>query len=215
MTQASTPTPAVGPASVEDARVRKALDEINTLMVPGETLEAYAVQRRIFALKHRRSVIAATSGRFIGVTRGLFGGFSMRDVRWQDFKETKINVGVFGADLTLVYFTSPDLAVTGATRVLSFEGLRKDEAESVYRICQAQEQAWREKRRVRELEELRARSGGIQLGASGGTDTMAAAAGASADQPAARLQRAKEMLDKGLISDSEYESLKAKIVSSL
>ena len=31
----------------------------------------------------------------------------------------------------------------------------------------AQDQAWREKRRVRELEEMRARSGGIQLGSSG------------------------------------------------
>jgi hypothetical protein len=211
MTEASKPTPAAG----EDARVRKALEEINSLLVPNETLEAYAVQRRIFALKHRRSVVAATSGRFIGVTRGLFGGFSMHDVRWQDFKETKINVGIFGADVTIEYFTSPDLAVTGATRVLSFEGLRKDEAESVYRICQAQEQAWREKRRVRELEELRARSGGIQLGASPGSDSMPAAAAAASDGPAARLQRAKEMFDKGLISDSEYESLKARIVSSL
>jgi hypothetical protein len=135
VTEASKPTPAPG----EDERVRKALDEINSLLVPNETLEAYAVQRRIFALKHRRSVVAATSGRFIGVTRGLFGGLNPQDVRWQDFKETKINVGIFGADLTIVFFTSPDLAVTGNTRVLSFEGLRKDQAESVFRICQAGE----------------------------------------------------------------------------
>jgi hypothetical protein len=33
----------------------------------------------------------------------------------------------------------------------------------VYRVRQAQDQAWREKRRVRELEEMRAKSGGIPL----------------------------------------------------
>ena len=66
---------------------------------------------------------------------------------------------------------------------------------------------------MRELEELRAKSGGIQLG--GGGQAFAAAAGAAGDSPADRLQRAKEMFDKGLISDSEYESLKARIVSSL
>jgi hypothetical protein len=31
----------------------------------------------------------------------------------------------------------------------------------------------------------------------------------------ARLQRAKEMLEKGLIADSEYETIKARIVGSL
>ena len=44
----------------------------------------------------------------------------------------------------------------------TFRGLRKHEAQQVYTICQAQEQSWREKRRVRDLDELRAQSGGIQ-----------------------------------------------------
>ena len=34
----------------------------------------------------------------------------------------------------------------------------------MYRICQQHDQVWREKRRVRELEELRAKSGGVQIG---------------------------------------------------
>ena len=201
-------------ASGEDVRIRQAVDQLSSLLVPNEKLEAYAAQRRLFALKHRRSVVCATSGRFIGMTRGLFGGFDPQDVRWQDFKDAHLHVGIFGADLTIVAYTSPDLAVTGGTRVLSFTGLRKESAQTVYRICQAQEQGWREKRRVRELEELRAKSGGIQLGSSAGA-ASAAAGGGAGEELAARLQRAKDMLDKGLISDSEYESLKARIVSSL
>jgi hypothetical protein len=200
--------------SHDDARISKAVTHLSSLLVPNEKLEAYAVQRRLFALNHRRTLVAATSGRFIGMTRGLFGGFDPQDVRWQDFKDAHLHVGIFGADLTIVAFTSPDLAVTGGTRVLSFTGLRKEEAEAVYRICQAQDQAWREKRRVRELEELRAKSGGIQLGSSPGASS-APASGGTGEDLATRLQRAKDMLEKGLISDSEYESLKARIVSSL
>lgn len=199
----------------EDARIERALGEFTSLLVQGETIDAYAVQRRLFALKHRRALVCATTGRFMGMTRGLFGGFHPEVVRWQDIKEVRINVGIFGADLTIVALATPDLAVTGMTRAIGYVGLRKDQAEAVYRICQAQEQAWREKRRVRELEELRAKSGGIQLGASAGLGGGTGTVSGGTDGAAARLQQAKEMFDKGLISDSEYESLKARIVSSL
>ena len=102
-----------------------------------------------------------------------------------------------------------DLALEGAggSRLVTLHGLRKAPAQAVYRICQAQDQSWREKRRVRELEELRARSGGIQLPAAG-------AAGGESSSTARRLQEARQMLDARLISDAEYEAIKAKIVSS-
>ncbi|MDB4910109.1 MAG: hypothetical protein JWO39_932, partial [Gemmatimonadetes bacterium] len=66
---------------------------------------------------------------------------------------------------------------------------------------------------VRDLDELRAKSGGIQLG--GGGSSGSGSGGAAGDDPLARLQRAKEMLAGGLITDSEYESIKAKIVDRM
>ena len=198
----------------EDARVQKAIAEFQSLLVPEETLDAYAVQRRIFAMGHRRTLVCATSGRFIGMTRGLFGGFNPDTVRWQDIKDVRIHVGMLGADLTISALATPDLAVAGQTRFLTFVGLRKQQAEAVYRICQSQEQAWREKRRVRELEELRAKSGGIQVGMGAG-DMGGVSRTVTADSAAARLAQAKEMFDKKLITDSEYESLKARIVGNL
>ena len=60
---------------------------------------------------------------------------------------------------------------------------------------------------MRDLEELRARAGGIQLGA-------APASGGESDA-ATRLRSAKSMLEAGLITDAEYESLKAKIISNV
>jgi hypothetical protein len=198
----------------EDSRVQKGIAEFQSLLVPEETIDAYAVQRRIFALGHRRTLVCATSGRFIGMTRGFFGGFNPDTVRWQDIKDVRIHVGMLGADLTISALATPDLAVAGQTRILTYVGLRKEQAEAVYRICQAQEQSWREKRRVRELEELRAKSGGIQLGAAAG-EMSGAARSVSGDSAAVRLAQAKEMFDQKLITDSEYESLKARIVGNL
>ena len=169
------------------------------------------MQRRLFALEHRRTLVAATSGRFIAIRRGLFKNFYPEDVRWQDLKDVRLQVGVFGADLTITALNSPDLAVAGKPRVLAFKGLRKQEAEKVYRLCQTNEQAWREKRRLRELEELRAKSGGIQLGDARG----ASMAPDAVPDLATRLQQAKEMFDKGLIKDSEYETIKARIIASI
>jgi hypothetical protein len=198
-----------------EPRLAHAFEELESLLVPGETIEACAVQRRIFALAHRRSLIAATTGRLIGIQRGLFGGFHPMSVRWQDLKEARVDVGVFGADLTISFFGNPDLAIAGNVASFSFSGLRKAEAQAVYRICQAQDQAWREKRRVRELEELRAKSGGIHLGAAGAPGGLVAGGGEGQEDAVTRLEKAKTMLAKGLISDAEYEALKARIVNTL
>ncbi len=159
--------------------------------------------------------MAATSGRLIYMQRGLVGGFQPRSVRWQDLKEARVKVGVLGASLTVFFFGGPDLAISGKEDFLTFTGLKRDQAEAVYRVCQAQDQAWREKRRVRELEELRARSGGIQLGSSAAGAGLAASASGSQDDTVTRLEKAKAMLDKGLISDAEFEALKARIVNTL
>src|SRR5579863_9120292 len=198
--------------AADDRGSHAALQYLNSVLTADEKLEAWAIQRRVFALKHRRVALGATTGRFLAVTRPLLGGFELTDVRWQDLKEVHLRVGILGAVLRLTAFAGPDLAsASGPTYSLIYDGLEKDQAQALYRICQAHDQAWREKRRVRDLEELRARSGGIQLGA-GTTPSAASAASAAGDGDAAsRLRSVKSMLDSGLITDSEYEALKAKI----
>jgi hypothetical protein len=198
--------------ATEGRSIRGALERLRALLVPGERLEATAVQRRIFALVHRRGVLGATTGRLIFLRRGLLGGFVIDDVRWQDLQDTTLREGVLGSVLTLTRRDRSDLATgSPASGTLLLDGLRKSEAQAIYRCCQAQEQAWREKRRVRELEELRARSGGVQLG--GGVGETPASGGG--EDPVARLARAREMLDTGLITDAEYEAVKARMVSVL
>jgi hypothetical protein len=202
-------------AGADDSGLGAALATLQGLLTSGETLEAWAAQRRIYALTHRRVCIAATSGRFISLQRRLIGGYDSADIRWQDLKEARISAGIIAADLTLVAQSSSDLNIGAeVNRTLSFEGLNKNQAQAMYRICQQHDQVWREKRRVRELEELRAKSGGVQIsgGQAGYSGTDAAGA---ESEPARRLRQAREMLDANLISDSEFESIKAKIVSGL
>ena len=186
----------------------KPLAELRSVLIPGESLEAIAIQRRLFALTHRRILIAATSGRLVVLTRKLFGGFEVTTIRWQDLEEVTLHVGMLSAALSLRAGKATDLAslATQGSQRVDFPGLRKEQAQAVYRICQSQDQAWREKRRVRELEELRARSGGIQV-------TSGPAAAPAGDDAVRRLQEAKQLLDAKLITDAEYEAIKAKIVS--
>lgn len=198
-------------SSTDEAGLERPLAQLRSVLIPGETVEAWAIQMRPFALTHRRLLIAATSGRLIVLTRKLLGGFDVTTIRWQDLEEVTLRVGMLSADLAVRAGKTTDLASLGAagSQRVEFRGLRRGEAQAVYRICQSQDQAWREKRRVRELEELRARSGGIQVspGTLGG--------GAATESDAVRrLQEAKQLLDARLISDAEYEAIKAKIISS-
>jgi hypothetical protein len=195
---------------MDGAGFDRPLAELRSVLIPGETLEAWAIQRRLFALSHRRLLIAATSGRLVVLVRRLLAGFDVSTIRWQDLEEVTLSVGVIGADLALRAGKATDLASLGAqgSQRVEFRGLRKEQAQAVYRICQAQDQAWREKRRVRELEELRARSGGIQL-----MSGAASATGTPDGDAVRRLREAKQLLDARLITDAEYEAIKAKIVS--
>jgi hypothetical protein len=199
----------------EAPRVSAFLERTAGLLVPGERLEAWAVQRRLFALVTRRMFVVATTGRLLVFVRGLVAGYEMRDVRWQDVSSARIRVGIFGADLRIGFLDGGDLASEERpNRSVVVAGLRKTQAQEVYRLCQAHDQAWREKRRIRDLEELRARSGGLQIGTGlplGASPALAAAS----ETPTERLKTAKDMLLKGLISDAEYEAIKAKIVAAI
>jgi hypothetical protein len=198
-------------AELNEPGLEKALAELHSVLIPGETLEAWATQRRIFALTRRRTLIAATSGRLIWLVRHLVSGFDVVNLRWQDLSQVNLRVGVFGAELVIRADQATDLAINAqpGSRVININGLRKEQAQAVYRICQAQDQAWREKRRIRELEELRARSGGVQIGPG----AAGAAAPSGVSDAVRRLQEAKQMLDSRLITDSEYETIKARILA--
>lgn len=215
----------------DDNGSRVATDQLGSLLVAGEVLTAVALQHRLFALTHRRNAAAATTGRFIFLSRRLLGGYDPVDVRWQDLKEAHLKVGLFGATVTVEFSANLSDTAVGerGAGVIEATGLRIPAAQALYRECQAQVQAWREKRRVRSLEEMRAQAGGVQIATGVYPPGGASAANVSdhpqiegtarpvaqAEDPAQRLARAKTMLTQGLITDAEFEAIKAKIIGSL
>ncbi len=132
--------------TTDDLHLNKALEHLKSVLVAGETLDAWAIQRKLFALTHRRILIAATSGRFIQIKRGLLGGFEMTDFRWQDLGDAKIKVGIFGADVFMKIFGSTDLAISkDSNQVLVLPGFRKEQAEQIFEAVPAmfnREQQW-------------------------------------------------------------------------
>jgi hypothetical protein len=197
--------------NVSDENELNALNAIATLLVNGENILLWAIQRRLFALFNRRELVVVTENRFLYIKRGLFGGFDVYDTRWQDLIDSTVKVGVFSSDLFITVSGSSNLvSQQQASGFVKITGLRTEQTAAVYRYSQSMEQVWRERRRVREMEEMRASSGGININTSPNIQSSQGQSSALE-----RLTQAKDLLDKGLISDAQYEEIKAKITSTM
>src|SRR3984885_6951890 len=111
-------------SALNEAGAAKPLAQLRSVLIPGETLESWAIQRRLFALTHRRVLIAATSGRLVVLTRKLLGGFDVTTIRWQDLEEVTLHVGMLSADLALRAGKATDLAslATQGSQRVDFRG---------------------------------------------------------------------------------------------
>jgi hypothetical protein len=209
---ADVPAPRAAAAEVEKRpdRIAKVLAKLHSVLMSGEIAKESVLQLRLWALTHRRSLVVMTDRRIIFFHRGLLGGFDMSDFQWQDVRNAHVKEHILpawlGADLIIV--------ATDGRRV-KMSGLDSGKARKIYAYAQSQEQAWREKNRIREIEELRAKSGGITLsGAASPVGAQAAPPTGAADMTR-KLKEAKELLDCGAISDAEFETIKARYLNSL
>lgn len=171
---------------------------VGTILTPNEEILYVALQNAT-ALSLRKDSVVATNNRIIFYRPSVLGRVDFADYLWEDVRNVAIKEGLLAADLTVELIDG---------RVDQAGNLDKTQVRRLYAICQQKEQEWREKRRVRDMEEARARSGGIQM------NVPQLGGGAPAEDPTQKLARAKAMLDQGLISEAEYETVKAKILSS-
>ena len=187
-----------------EARVQKAQAKLQSVLMKDEAVIASGLQQRLFALFARRMLVAITSSRLIEIRRSRLGGFDMKDYQWKDLHDAgmseNIIQNIFGAKL--------DLVVRSGNADITIDGLPSAVASTIYSHAQAQEQEWEEKNRIRDLEEKRAMSGASVVNVGG--------QGASKSEEGdlfASLEKAKKLFDTGVISDAEYQELKAKIIS--
>jgi hypothetical protein len=188
-----------------DERTEKARQKLQATLMKDEKVISSAIQNRISSLFKRRELIAITNSRFVSINRSLFGGFTMRDYQWKDLQDVKLSEnilpGIFGSSLKFITGTDS----TG----LHINGIPSDVASAIYTHAQSEGQAWEEKRRIRELEERRAASGGVHVHSG----VPGAATGPPAASILEEIARAKTLLDAGAISDAEFQEIKARVLS--
>ena len=126
----------------------------------------------------------------------------MRDYQWKDLHDAKLSENT----LPNICGSRIEFHVGKNQSSLVIDGIESSIASSIYVYAQSQEQEWEEKRRIRDLEEKRAASGGTILNA-GGSAGQGNASGFD------DLEKAKKLFDSGAISDAEYNELKSKILN--
>ena len=132
----------------------------------------------------------------------------MADIQWKDLKDAKLEQNVLesicGSNLQFQHSS-------GGVGWMGVDGVRSDVAAEIYSRAQSEEQAWEEKRRIRAMEEVRAAAGGVVVHT--GTPQAAVAAPAG-NRMMDEIQRAKKLLDDGIISDAEFQEMKSKILAA-
>ncbi len=140
----------------------------------------------------------------------------MLDYQWKDLKDAQISENVFPS-------------ITGSTLTFTFQANSEEPIEvypeieiasKAYRHSQQEEQAWEEKRRIRDMEEKRAKSGGVFIGQASNpvqTNNPATSTQNKEQQPKVditeELFKLKKLLDEGILSDVEFQEMKSKILS--
>lgn len=182
--------------------LRPIAEEVWSVLTANESI-SYIAHQAWTVVGQKYDAVAATNNRMIIFQRHRFRGFDFHDFLWEDVANVKLNQNMLSSSLECT-LTNGDTYQTS--------NLVKDQARTLYTICQQKEQEWRERRRVRNMEEERARAGGTQISIPEGGDVGQTS---TAEDPVEKLAKAKEMFDRELISEAEYETLKANILQKM
>ncbi len=186
-------------------RIPKAEKKLSDTLMQNERVLQKAVQSRPFSFFSRRQLVAITNSRIILISRGLFGGFTMKDFQWKDLQDATISENVLpkycGSNLNFHTLNNKNISISGVP---------SETANAIYSVAQAEEQAWEEKIRIRTLEETRAAAGGVFVHSGNPNNGSSNNSTTSVTE---EIEKAKRLLDSGAISDSEFQEIKSKILS--
>lgn len=183
------------PAIVEQVHSRA-----SEILTDGEEIAYIAVQKKLVMNVAPMSVVL-TNKRFIIFKPKMMGGINFDDYLWRDLHEAHIRDGLRSSTIT----------INVGDHDRSVDNLPKTQARKIYTFAQSMEEKMKEERRQRELEEKRASSGGIIMN----TAIPITPQPAQKDDPLETLKKLKNMLDAGLITEEEYNTKKAQILSNM
>jgi hypothetical protein len=187
----------------DPAVVEQVHSKVSGILTGGEEICYIAVQKKL-VMNVSPECVVLTNKRFIKYKPKMFGRVEFEDYVWRDLRDAHVKEGMRSATLTM--------KTTGGNNI-SVDDLPKSQARRLYTLAQSMEEKVLEERRQRELEEKRAASGSITMQA--GIPTPQATPAPSKEDPLEQLTKLKKMLDAGLITEDEYSTKKADILSRM
>ncbi|MGI4019933.1 MAG: PH domain-containing protein [Janthinobacterium lividum] len=190
--------------------VEKVYSRLNDLLNSGEEIIYMAVQKKPL-VNITPDCVAITNKRIFFFTAANLGlSIKFVDFVWRDVIEVKIKEELLGAVFSVKTLNGTETSV---------DFLPKIQARKLYQYGQEREQAEREDRRQRDLEEKRAASGTINTEmnrfAPESTFTPKPVAETKPDELTAKLQKLKMLFDNGLITQEEYNQKKMQLLTEL
>lgn len=198
----------------EPKAVEKVYSRLNDLLNGGEEIIYIAVQKKPL-VNITPDCVAITNNRIFFFTAANLGlSIKFMDFVWKDVIEVRIKEELLGAVFSVK-------TLNGAETSVDF--IPKTQARKLYQYGQEREQAEREDRRQRDLEEKRAASGTIHgdLPRFASTQNQPQPAApkpveeAKPDELTAKLKKLKMLFDNGLITQEEYNQKKLDLLSEL
>jgi hypothetical protein len=213
----------------DPAAVARVLERLQTLCTPGEEILYIAVQKRPVVTIAPTSVALTTKRVIIFRPKAMGLGLSFEDHMWRNVGNIHISEEILGSTFSIQI-------INGFKAAVDF--LPKAQARKLYQFGQQMEEQMHSHRRDLMLEEKRAAAGGVNVSVNNGvvpapapapvpapvqTPTypapsapmLAQSTAQNAPDPVEVLQKLKVLLDKGLISQADYDTKKAEVMSRL
>lgn len=183
--------------------VEKILGKVNELLTSGEEVQYIAVQKKP-AVNLSPDCVALTNKRVIFCRPKSLGlSMSFDDFLWKEVADCHMKEGILGATFSVQ---------TTKKRKYSLDYLPKAQARILYRFAQEREEEMSEYRRGRELEQARAAAGGVVVQSQAAPSPNVQA---DPNDPMAALKKLKELRENDLLSQEEFDTKKAEILSRL
>lgn len=200
--------------------VEKVYLRLTDLLTTGEDILYIAAQKKPL-VNILPDCIAITNKRILFFTPANLGlSIKFVDFVWKDIVDVYTKEEIIGAIFSV--------KTTGGAE-MGVDYLPKVQARKLYQYAQERKEAEREARRLRDLEEKRAESGGLQfdtpsnIAAFQNVAPVAAPAPVVQAEPVApkpdelteKLKKLRTLFDNGLISQEEYNTKKLELLSDL
>lgn len=200
--------------------VEKVLGKLNDMLTANEELIYMAVQKKP-AVNLLPDCIAVSNKRIFYCEPGNFGiTMNFKDISWKSVKEVSFKEEIFGSKFICVPLHGENIIT---------EYIPKVQARKLYQAAYAQLEEFKEQQRLTDLEERRSTTSPVTVNAVTPepveepialfSQPVVTPAPAPVEEPedetTLKLRKLKNLYDKHLITQEEYEAKKANILDSL